>query len=82
VRELSAVDIFLHDADHTYRSQIEEYRTVWPALREGGLLISDDVWNTALVDFAAEVGERPLLIKRWDDHDAVGLLRKSEITQK
>lgn len=76
VSEVARVDVFLHDADHTYRSQLAEYRAVWPALREGGVLISDDVWNSALLDFAAEVGEQPLLIRRWDDHDAIGLLRK------
>jgi predicted O-methyltransferase YrrM len=80
VAELGSIDVFLHDADHTYRSQIDEYRTAWPAVREGGLLVSDDVWNTAFVDFAAEVGERPLLIRRWDDHDAVGLLQKAAST--
>jgi hypothetical protein len=42
------------------------------------VLISDDVWNSALLDFAAEVGHRPTLIRRWDEHDAVGLICKRD----
>ena len=62
VSRAAPLDIFLHDADHTYPSQMEEYRTAWPALRSGGILISDDVGNPAFVDFAEEVnGDRSSL---------------------
>jgi Methyltransferase domain len=73
---LDEVDIFLHDSDHSYAAQMAEYRIVWPVLRPGGLLVSDDVWNSALVDFAREIAEEPLLIPRAGSADAVGLLRK------
>jgi predicted O-methyltransferase YrrM len=70
------VDVFLHDADHSYDSQMREYRTVWPHLRPGGLLISDDVWTHAFTDFASRVDRRPVLIARHADGDAIGLLAK------
>lgn len=73
---VAPVDIFLHDADHTYPSQITEYRTVWPHLRPGGVLLSDDVANEAFLEFATDVGVKPFLI--WDPalNNAVGILAK------
>jgi predicted O-methyltransferase YrrM len=73
---IEPVDIFLHDALHTYSSQLREYRTVWPFMRSGGLLVSDDVNNPAFVEFAREVGARPHLIAGSSRDDLVGLLRK------
>ena len=42
----SAVDLFLHDSVHTTRHMLFEYRAAWRALREGGLLVSDDIFMT------------------------------------
>jgi hypothetical protein len=36
------VDFFFHDSDHTYEIQTFEYEAAWPALRQGGVLGSDD----------------------------------------
>ena len=74
--EVGPIDIFIHDALHTYSSQMREYRTAWPHIRAGGLLISDDVNNPAFVEFAASVGSRPHLVAGPSRGDAVGLLRK------
>ena len=50
---LPSVDIFLHDSLHTYRNMRFEYETVWPHLRPGGILISDDVaLNQAFENFS------------------------------
>jgi predicted O-methyltransferase YrrM len=78
LEELGEIDIFLHDAFHTYRSQRREYRTVWPHLRSGGILASDDVDNPALVELADEVSVEPLLIvsESRQGPSAIGLLRK------
>jgi predicted O-methyltransferase YrrM len=52
VAPLPAIDIFLHDSLHTYRNMMLEYGTVWPKLRPGGVLLSDDVnLNRAFQDF-------------------------------
>lgn len=81
VERVAPLDLIVHDADHTYESQLDEYRTAWPMLRGGGRLISDDVANPAFMDFAADVGARPYLVPgRSDRHrdSAVGLMRKPE----
>ena len=47
------VDLFFHDSDHTYQHMMWEYTSIWPSLRNGGILVSDDIgWNTAFWDFA------------------------------
>jgi Methyltransferase domain len=78
LREAGEIDLFLHDSDHTYGAQLWEYRTAWPFLRGGGLLISDDVSNTAMLEFCDEVGAEPVLIGRvgsWTG-SPIGLARK------
>jgi hypothetical protein len=57
LQELGKIDIFIHDSLHTDDHMLLEYRTAWPYLRPGGLLLSDDTdWNTAFGDFASEHG--------------------------
>jgi predicted O-methyltransferase YrrM len=58
--EVGQVDIFIHDSEHTYTNMLFEYQTAWPSIREGGLLLSDDVnWNAAFHDFSLYVKRRP-----------------------
>jgi hypothetical protein len=73
--EVGEIGLSIHDADHTYAAQVEEYRTAWPHIRSGGFLVSDDVYTPSITDFAAEVGVDPLLVSRGPS-DAVGLLVK------
>ena len=55
VSQMTAVDLFLHDSLHSYRNMISEFHTIWPKLRPGGILLSDDVhMNRAFQDFTAE----------------------------
>lgn len=59
--ELPKVDVFLHDSDHSYENMMFEFRTVWPYIREGGLLLSDDThMNRSFFDFAHEVNRKPI----------------------
>ena len=76
-RDVAPINVFLHDADHTYAGQYEEFSLVWPHLAAGGALISDDVANPAFVDFASQVGATPYLIGRPHQRAAVGLMRKA-----
>ena len=76
VRRVAPVDLSLHDADHTYPSQLLEYRTVWPYLRPGGVLLSDDVGNRAFLDFADEVAAPAFLVPRHGN-TAIGLMQKA-----
>ena len=58
ISQLQGFDIFLHDSLHTYRNMFWEFQTVWPALRPGGTLLSDDVaMNRAFEDFGSQVDE-------------------------
>jgi predicted O-methyltransferase YrrM len=48
LQEYGQIDIFFHDSMHTFAHQMFEYITVWPYLRPGGLLLSDDIsWSAA-----------------------------------
>lgn len=49
------IDIFFHDSLHTFRHQYFEYKTSWPYIKEGGLLLSDDIsWSFAFHKFCRE----------------------------
>jgi len=51
------MSIFIHDSLHTYANMTWEFQTVWPYLRAGGVLISDDVdGHSAFSDFVSQVG--------------------------
>jgi len=41
--EIPPVDLFVHDSLHTYRNMRREFDTVWPRLRNGAVLLADDV---------------------------------------
>jgi predicted O-methyltransferase YrrM len=63
LERLGHVDVFFHDSDHSYENMIWEYRTAWPHVRPGGMLLSDDIhWNRAFPEFVASVGGSPY---RW-----------------
>lgn len=63
LEKFAQIDVFLHDSDHSYQNMTAEFRLVWPHLRVGGVLLSDDVnWNRAFKDFAKEVQQEPVII--------------------
>jgi predicted O-methyltransferase YrrM len=71
--DLGSIDVFIHDSLHTYAHMLWEYRTAYPHLRAGGLLMSDDaLWNSAFPEFAREVGTKRSQIIR-----GVGFLQKN-----
>lgn len=39
-RKLAPIDLFVHDSEHSYAGQYEDYRQVWPHLACGACLIS------------------------------------------
>jgi predicted O-methyltransferase YrrM len=41
--ETLTIDLFVHDSLHTGRNMRREFDTVWPRLRNGGVLLADDV---------------------------------------
>lgn len=71
LKKLTTINIFLHDSRHTYRTMMQEYTIVWPYLRNGGLLLSDDASiNDAFLDFADMKKQTPILFNR------IGAIRK------
>ncbi|MGI0151376.1 MAG: class I SAM-dependent methyltransferase [Thermoplasmata archaeon] len=75
LQSLPPVDVFFHDSDHSRSVMLREYRTAWPTIRPGGLLLSDDVdWNDAFVTFQAEMGGTPF--KWFGSEGKRGALRR------
>ncbi|MFI5914803.1 class I SAM-dependent methyltransferase [Dactylosporangium sp. NPDC051541] len=76
-RELAALgplELFFHDSDHMYLSQLFEYDEVWPHLVAGGVLASDDVDDSrAFLDFCAQRARRPAFL--FDHRKIVGAAR-------
>jgi hypothetical protein len=75
------IGLFVHDGDHSYRSQREDLEAVWPYLASGAGVLVDDVWTTAVFDFAAERGEGVVIAAwstPWAEHEGLALLRKSK----
>ena len=69
--EVGEIDLFFHDSLHTYANMSWEFEVAWPALRDGGLLVSDDVfWSSAFRRFARAVGAHGRITR------GVGFLRK------
>jgi predicted O-methyltransferase YrrM len=57
---VGGVDFFMHDSEHSYECMSFEFRTAWDALRQGGLLVADDVnVNAAWDEFVRDVGREP-----------------------
>jgi predicted O-methyltransferase YrrM len=57
VDELTSIDFFYHDSDHSYNHMMFEFHQAKRKLERGGLVVNDDVsWNASLWDFADEFG--------------------------
>lgn len=76
LEQIEPVDLLLHDGDHSYDSQMLDLSNAWPRLRPGAIVVVDDVWSTALLDFARTHGQDPIVVQRADEHDGIGLLRR------
>jgi len=75
-KKIDSIDIFLHDSSHTYQNMMKEYQIVWPHIKKGGFLLSDDVSeNDAFLDFSDQVEKEPIIIKK-EGASHFGLIRK------
>jgi predicted O-methyltransferase YrrM len=62
---LGTIDSFMHDSEHSFDCMWFEFTSAWPVLREGGVLISDDVNSTeAFPRFARQERREPIAIGR------------------
>ena len=81
--DLGPLDIFVHDSEHTYETMTYEFETAWPALREGGLLVADNInVNTSFFDFARAVGRIPFVMPPDPEDAAAGAGIRFGILQK
>ena len=72
LERLRSMDVFMHDSEHSFDCMWFEFNAAWPALRAGGVLVSDDVNSTeAFRRFASEKGRKPVRLAR-----GMALLRK------
>jgi methyltransferase family protein len=52
-----AIDLFIHDSEHSFENQMFEFRLGWRHLRPGGLLAASDLnASQAFVTFREEIG--------------------------
>lgn len=65
LNEISNLQFFVHDSEHSYRNMYNEYKIAWPKIDTGGFLISDDIaLNDAFIVFGKKIGRDPVVIKR------------------
>jgi len=57
LKKAAAIDIFLHDSDHSYQNMMWEFETAWAYLKAGGLLLSHNInYNDVFADFCRDNG--------------------------
>ena len=56
------IDIFLHDSEHTYETMWNELTMSWDKIKNGGLLICDNIDNnTSFFDFCRKINQTPFV---------------------
>jgi predicted O-methyltransferase YrrM len=76
VREWGEIDLVHYDSDKSPQGRAFAFGMLWPVLRPGGVLISDDVHqNLGFRDFAERVGRRPWVVRK-PNGSAAGILIK------
>lgn len=81
LRQLPEIDLCHYDSNKRYAARMWAYPLLWRALRPGGCFLSDDIGdNPAFRDFAAGLGQAPLVVREPDSSDDrpayVGILLK------
>lgn len=74
-KDIPAVDIFIHDSNHTYFNQKAEFSSVIGWVKPGGLIIADDIHNDSLMEIKNKSGGDIYIIKQPKPH-SIGILAK------
>jgi len=74
--EVETLDLYVHDALHTYRAMTGEFGLAWPRLSVGSVLISDDVQMTKAFEDFDFAGGASLVLADEDKGGAIGLVVK------
>ena len=57
LKKVGKADVFFHDSEHSYANMAWEFKTIWPGLREKGVMLVHNVnKNTAFAEFEQNVG--------------------------
>jgi predicted O-methyltransferase YrrM len=65
LERLGTIDSFMHDSEHSFECMWFEFNEAWPHVRDGGVLLSDDVNSTAaFARFSREQGRKPVRLAR------------------
>lgn len=63
LEELKELDIFIHDSDHTYQNMWFELTTAWPYVKDGGIVVCDNIdANSSFYDFCRTVDRTPIIL--------------------
>lgn len=75
---INPIDIFFHDSLHTFNNMLFEFETVWPHIKSGGFLISDDIsQNNAFYRFYSTFNLEPLILPQKSSQNSfLGILKK------
>lgn len=74
---LGSIDLFLHDSEHSYKNMLSEFKTAWPYIRQGGLLIAHDIkWNNAFCEFARSVNRDYAVLFPSSLGGGIGIIKK------
>jgi predicted O-methyltransferase YrrM len=81
LRDISEIDLFVHDSLHTAANMRFEFASAWAALRPSGILISDDVSaNRSFSDFVSN-RQAPFIVAQEDSKpSAFGIAFRSAST--
>lgn len=88
LQDLGAIDMFIHDSEHTWRNMLFEMSIAWKALRPGGALVVDDIdLNGAFDQFTKQVKGEKLIAeaepiradqRRFNQRGLFGVLMKPQ----
>lgn len=63
LERLGTIDLFFHDSEHSYECMWFECHEAYQVLREGGMMIFDDItWNQAFQNFAQDKNKKIIYI--------------------
>lgn len=66
MEKLQMIDFFYHDSLHSHDHMKFEFETAWPHLKEGGLLLLDDVlWNNAFHEICKLYDKKPIVYRSF-----------------
>ena len=71
--KMKKIDLCHYDSDKYYEGRMWAYPILWKALRNGGILISDDIENNmAFIDFSKTLNKNPIVVQFPNKNKEVG----------